>query len=489
MLSAFLLDTLLPRSIMQQEVVLANRTDYPNTPSDPTGTLIRGSGLVLDPYQAAGGASDIDPPFDKIMRSLAGQQVSVRLLPGTYYTRGFSTTTRFNSDIGWKPWSGLRIVGTSLNSELTGSDYIGIFEKGTILKLTGADAAANTFVIGGDPGLMTGNPQAQADFLDGFEISDLTIDVNFNGGAGPALSGIGIFGRNLLVRRVRVLHFGTRSNTVAAYGISIARTKASQFPAENCIVDSCILDYPLYPTPAVTGKIYGIHMESLESGKYHYGTTVRNCFFSLDASLTFSSKYSTGIVVGGGTGTIIEYNRILNCQAGLELLETPSTGDLTVRHNYVRTCKYGANLNLPSSGNELGRLVILDNVLEYAPSANVSDPIGVRLSGSGIFKQFIIRDNVMRRQEGAAAGSNDRGILIENSTSWTNGIIENNIISVGATLDNGVSHPALPSGATLKVFNNRKPEATFLPVYNSGTLTHDAELTTDVEAVFMGDKS
>jgi hypothetical protein len=51
-------------TVMQQEVVLANRTDF-------AADVMGGAGTAQNPFSAGGASNVTDPPFDRIMRTLA----------------------------------------------------------------------------------------------------------------------------------------------------------------------------------------------------------------------------------------------------------------------------------------------------------------------------------------------------------------------------------------------------------------------------------
>src|SRR2546423_1686356 len=103
LLEGLLLDSLLNPPVVTQEIWLANRTDA------------KGSGTQADPYQVpptdAANTTD-DLMFDAWMRIMPTTGMTVRLQPGTYYTRGWRNG--YGTTLGWKPAAKLRIVGSGI---------------------------------------------------------------------------------------------------------------------------------------------------------------------------------------------------------------------------------------------------------------------------------------------------------------------------------------------------------------------------------------
>ncbi len=129
--------------------------------------------------------------------------MTVRLQPGMYYTRGFNTSYNLTTN-GWRPKSGMRIIGSGLGT--------------TTIKLISSLAAnLGTAVVGNDHTDVT-------HFLDGFELSDVALDCSY-GSPSAATRGVVLSGRNIYVCRVRVFNFGTASST--------AKGSGSQFPART----------------------------------------------------------------------------------------------------------------------------------------------------------------------------------------------------------------------------------------------------------------
>jgi hypothetical protein len=97
----------------------------------------------------------------------------------------------------------------------------------------------------------------------------------------------------------------------------------------------------------------------------------------------------------------------------------------------------------------------------------------------GIFKSIIARGNVFRRPVGSAPNSSEIGFSFKNCTSV---IVENNVADVGTSVNNAVSYSVCE---TVKAFNNKKPDGTFVAAYDTSTSVHLGELTTDVEDALL----
>ena len=241
----------------------------------------KGSGTENDPHFRSS-ATD----FDTLMASIPAN-TTIHLGPGVFETRGCA------NDIagGWEPKSGQRIVGSGM----------GI----TVLKLVEAvSTAAKTYAIGvHDDGTA---------FLDGFEVSNLTIDCNLAGQPVPQgqtfanLCCCAIYapGRHIRVRRVRVIRFGTQLATRECFPIFVGYSHPDR-PQEvcDCVVEDCVVEEPSFNNVRETTCIsigYG-ERESDGVMAYHRGCVIRRCRVDCEyrdrpvpiASLTINSQ--TGI--------------------------------------------------------------------------------------------------------------------------------------------------------------------------------------------------
>ena len=268
LLSGLLLDSLL-NTVVQQDVWLANRTDSAT-----------GAGTELDPFSVPATLpenipSDWDPSFDQILRALPSH-TAIRLMPGLYWTRGFNPSY---SNRGWRPASGMRIVGAGVEN--------------TTLKLTTSPALpmANLTAVVGNKHTDTSH------FLDGFELSDLTVDGSIDTADNAAVGGVALSGRHIFIHRVWVKNFGTK-NSQDAYGISVARAHSSTpQTAENCVVENCLVNSP---GSNPTAKVIGIHLSSEEEGQFHQFCVVRHCLVDLGQTSGFTWD-GEAMAAGGGS--------------------------------------------------------------------------------------------------------------------------------------------------------------------------------------------
>lgn len=455
LLDGILLDNLL-QTVMLQDVWLANRTDY-------SASTKAGAGTELDPFQAQGTDADADPPFDQIMRELKTKYpagVTVRLLPGTYYTRG--AHSGYTTSQGWQPFNNLRIAGTSMHS--------------TTIKLCN-NLTGDTVAIGCEG---TSSPTVAPPFLDSFELSDLTINAS-SGGSTPSTSAqscVAVRGRNIYVTRVRATAFGSSGNASGLKcGISLARTLSSAPAlAENCIAEGCVVDGPR----ANGGTLYGFYL-SYETGFEHRFCTLRNNYIDLTAI----NNGTVGVGASGGIGTIIEYNRILNCLHAFELANAANTTDVVFRQNFIRNVEQAVYLSLTGT-TDVARVLLHNNYVEWPTTGEVWGVHFTQTGSTAKIRQLVIRENIMRRIDAATPAAAQHGVYLGDNAVWNNLVVDNNLLDVAPTIANGVSHPPLPTGATVTLFNNRKTDNTFLPGHIRTTAFIDQELTTDVETLIIG---
>src|ERR1043166_3025645 len=87
-------------------------------------------------------------------------------------------------------------------------------------------------------------------YLNGYEVSGLTIDCNLPGSPNCLAGGISLNGQNILIRDVTVKNFGNNGLS-NSYGIGIALSGADNGNApSNGVIDSCTV---YHPTPNITG--------------------------------------------------------------------------------------------------------------------------------------------------------------------------------------------------------------------------------------------
>lgn len=256
----------------------------------------KGSGTVDDPYDGSTASA-----FDGIMtNAIAG--ATIRLGPGVYPSQGGPTLL---------PKSGQRIVGSGIHA--------------TTIKLTIAVPLRGTshYVV-----------DQRLDLLDSYEISDLTIDCNLAGQpntTGPngsdgypriAVGAINLHGSNIVVRRVRVINFGTNTPsyefdassvpTWECFAIAVAYAQPGDVPEpHNCIVEECIVEQPALKNARETTCI------NLSAGEaanltpaYHEDCVVRNCLVDCDYIKTPNGRpplLVKSLTADGTTATLETY--------------------------------------------------------------------------------------------------------------------------------------------------------------------------------------
>jgi hypothetical protein len=460
LLDALVLDSLLNPPVVLQEIWLANRSDA------------KGSGTQADPYWAPSvdaATTTEDLIFDQMMRIIvAGMPatgMTVRLQPGTYYTRGWRNG--YGTTLGWKPASKLRIVGSG----------VGVTKLVLSGKLT-SSTSLGTAAIGND---------LASDFPDGIEISDLSIDCNsaaYASGGDQTLSGINMTGSNLFVRRVKVENFGQMGAGAAlGCGICVAHARTGAEPY-NCVIEACVARFPTIKTAQT---LIGFLLTSDVTTGHHKLCVIRDCFADLTDNATtvhLADKY-IGIAAGGGLGTTVANNQIQNAGYGISWYSSAGTQDLVIRGNAMTNVANGfADPTASSVG--IDRIILLNNVVEWPLSGTTASPVGIKFDGSSgssttIFKEVIARGNIFKRPFG------DTPLLVRSEIglsfqNCTNVIAENNIADVGTSPNNALCYLIC---ATVKAFNTRKPDGTFVPGYYITGATHIPEITTDVEDALL----
>jgi hypothetical protein len=326
-----------------------------------------------------------------------------------------------------------------------------------------------------------GNNYQTPALIDGLEISDLTVNANY-GATNAAVGGVAVSGKNILLRRVRAINFGSNGTGPVCLVLSVARAY-SNIPF-NCLISECRVDSP-GGSPGTSACI-ALHLSAEKAStpptdySYHEGCGIRNCIVDFGTT-NFALNY-VGFAAGGGRGTIIEGNQIKNCQFGRSYDNQFVTIDQIIRNNYFFNVATGIIQDSTVAGT-VGRLIVQKNVIEWPdPTVLTTAAIGVDLIGhatSGVFVTVIIRDNIFRRYGNLTPLAGDIGIRLNGCTNVT---VENNVMNL-ATANNAFTHQ---SCTTVQVFNTRSTDGTFYPGYNSTAAVHDAELTTDVEIAVLG---
>lgn len=182
-----------------------------------------GSGTITDPYNG-----NTPSQLDSVLSdpAKAGTDTSIRFGPGLFRTNG-----RGGSVNTWFPRSGQRLIGAGMHQ--------------TILQLVEAAPA-----IAGTKDSISAISNDGGPAIDGLEISDLTIDVNLDRqpkpGGKPAPIECGAIrlslAKNVLVRRVRVINWGTYTAAIENFPIFIESPQSSA--SGTNVVEDCIIEQP-----------------------------------------------------------------------------------------------------------------------------------------------------------------------------------------------------------------------------------------------------
>jgi hypothetical protein len=203
----------------RREIWICRRTDGASIP----GQTPFGTGSQDDPYD--GSTAD---KFDVIMDTRVPAGATIRLGTGIFETRGgVLSPVR-----GWFAKSG-RIIGS------------GMYQ--TTLKLVDFSTRGESCRI------ITGSGN-----VDGLEVSDLTLDCNIAGQAATSpdlyarvcVTGIGVQGSNIIVRRVRCINWGTQT-PLSEWNYPAAVSTWECFPiyvvaydvnSVNNVVEKCVVE-------------------------------------------------------------------------------------------------------------------------------------------------------------------------------------------------------------------------------------------------------
>ena len=259
LLEALLEDELLNPPVVQMEIWIALRTDG-----------VPGSGTRADPYNGSTAAL-LDGVLSDSTR--VPDKAFIHFGPGIFETTGGfgafapGDPTPTPYVVGWEPRSGWRLVGSGIWA--------------TTLKLVRASSVPNVnyCVVG----KRSGDPHLQ-----GFSISEVTIDCNLGGlpatpgdaFARVSSSAIRLPGRDIQVRNVRVINFGTRTTEQECFPVMVTfgTTGSDSENMINDVVEDCILEQPFKENLRESGQMVLSGGETADRVMhYHKGCVIRNC--------------------------------------------------------------------------------------------------------------------------------------------------------------------------------------------------------------------
>jgi hypothetical protein len=217
-----------PSGQSRKELWMAIRMDAP-----PPVQVGLDQPLIGDGSQASPFCGNTPEQFDYILRTKADPNTIIHLGPGIFRTRGYSPNAGLG---GWIAQPGQKLVGSSMFA--------------TILRFVWtAPLAAQTeehWIVSHD----------FTAFLTDFEISDLCLDCALETFAPSRLiatAGLAVFGDHMLMKRVRIINFGTRTagiiDGIGPYGyecfpVRIGGISTSGQQSFNAVIEDCIIEQP-----------------------------------------------------------------------------------------------------------------------------------------------------------------------------------------------------------------------------------------------------
>jgi len=258
---------------------------------------------------------------------------------------------------------------------LTGWKLRGAGIDSTILQLASGTVTSSAFLV------ISKNPS------DGVEVSDMTIDCNFQGqnpGAG-AITAVGLAGSQTRISRVKAINWGTGSSGGEDFVLSISCAGASQTNyATNVVIEDCIVTQP---TTATVSASEGV--TAIDVGPYVRGGVTRN-------NMVYNINTTTGPA----------WIHALTC-AG------------TVRQNYVWDL-FGNAMAAYHDSWSMADQLIDGNVFD-----NVSG--GIMDYSSTWETNIVYQNNIMRIAENGVGINYYNGAGNNNNPGATNILINNNI--------------------------------------------------------------
>ena len=228
--------------------------------------------------------------FDEVMRGIAENSI-IHFGPGIFETRGLAPRTYAQSLVqGWSVKAGQKLLGSGMGV--------------TIVKLMHATHDSSlTVAIGHGPYI---SPSVFA--ANGFEVSDLTADCNLRSQPRDtvAKAAIAAIGRNIRIRRIHAVDFGTQSVAECFVITSGGGDPRPEFTEPvDCRIEECILERPSQNNIYTTSYILLNAQENPANGHmgYHRGCVVRNCVIDGQyqenpvrvARITFSGAVATAV--------------------------------------------------------------------------------------------------------------------------------------------------------------------------------------------------
>ena len=335
LLEALLLDP------VRINVWIANRADG-----------VSGSGTQNDPFDGSTATK-----FDAAM-SLLLPNTLVHLGPGTFQTSGYADGVSG----GWQPQVGMKIVGSGIDI--------------TTLQLLPSGTNAHFYAVGH---ALSAGP------IDFFELSDLTIDSNLAAftGATPACGAVRVMGNHALIKRVKVINWGTKASSRPCFVASVITADPSAGRVEDCGIQECIAITPSTPN---VGPVTIFHAGGVETTAQTVAPLpsglgiapyIRNCFAD-GGQVTPGPPEIHGMSMSWCKAGIIEGNQAHNMMYGV-FQQPTGAQDVVLRNNWFKNVNkgaiLGAEIDTGSSGSlTLSAPVATVTVSPSFPSSNTFQP-------------------------------------------------------------------------------------------------------------------
>lgn len=324
-----------------------------------------GSGTYNDPYYG---------DFDAIIDSQP-TNTTIHLLPGVFYTKGFE----------FKPGdpylkAGQRLLGAGIDTTIICKDTNFNYDDRQMQGVVWSEA-------------------------DGVEVANLTVDCSGNSSLSYKIVGVGLFGNNCYVRRVKVIHWcGNFSTANESPAISMGGATTSNNIVSKCV---CLKDTGTYDDGiGIDGQ--GI----VEDCRVDFPSNNGNAYLCADANNT---RFSGNECSGGGTGFYTD---------------TDPDSDLTIIGNTFSDVINGIVISkTPELGWLEKGLFIKDNIVELSTNFSSGWQYGINLwsgeTNAAPWRRIMISGNTVNYIDGSspAAGVHVLGISVQSA-------LTNNIIGV-----------------------------------------------------------
>jgi len=250
----------------------------------------------------------------------------------------------------------------------------------TVLRLEGCDKPGRHCMF---------SNHCQRDF-DGMELHDLTLDldVSHQPESRVCVQGVSLSGSDILLRRVRVVRFGTRMQA-ECFPLQLFEYEGQM---RNVVMESCVAERPerADDTDGVTALSIS---PATALATASASCVIRNCVVNLGpvGAPTSNGRYSHAF-----SAPTVEGCYSFGAQVGI-YLDTWNHAELNFRNNDIKLAERGIDFNFYHNTRWMhGDVTIADNRIGLRPGGHALR--GIRLLGPGrehppIFRQLVVRGN------------------------------------------------------------------------------------------------